>query len=875
LPRSSLISRARARLRGLFHRDVVAGEIREELEFHVRMRAEDYERAGTPAPLAIAQARQRFGNLAHWQDSGYDVRGGGVMETIIQDLKYAARLLRRQPGFSLMAILTLALGIGMTTAIASVIDAAMLRPLPYPDPHELVQLLIEVPRSDRPGGVQRYGPSALDVQTIRALPNSPISVSMWRSIFGSRVADGPEPERVRGMEIDQEYLGLFGVVPIRGRAIQEHDTRPGAAPVAMIGYGYWQRRFGGRDDVVGERIKLDNESVEVIGVLPRSFYRNTPLFVPLKTRPESVARRGTGGAIYGRLKSEVTIERAERELTEILSRVENTSERVPGSIARLQTLLARETSTYWTTANILLGAVGLILLIACVNVGGLLLARGTTRLHELAIRASIGAGRIRIVRQLLTESLLLALIGGTLGIGVAWLTLDSLVANIPLPVTSNAPATLNWSVLGFSLALSLVTGILFGLAPAIRLSRARVSGALARGGQRSGAALSTRGGQWLIGIEIALALVLMTGAGLMIRSFGRLVSTDLGFEPESIMTVQAMPVDLQAPVYSQYYADLLDRIRQMPDVEATGAINHLPLMGSFAFTSVTVGETKKGVTLRQVLPGYFEAMGLQPHAGRFMEQSDLVGGRSVAVIGQRAARFIFGDDPAVGRTVMWDGAPTEVVGVVPDLKVEGAQAPPVMRDMNEVFVLYRPKPTQRPDPLVVVVRPRSDARGLSERLRQAAISVGPRTIVERVRSGSDWLDDTVVTPRRRTILLSLLGGLGLVLALVGVFGMTAYAVARRTREIGVRMAFGATAGNVVREMVRSAAWPIAAGLTVGFVGAWFATELISTFLFETATTDAPTFAGAVVTLALAALIAVWIPARRAARVDPVTSLRSE
>ena len=841
----------------------------------MRMRAEDYERAGTPAPLAIAQAKQRFGNLALWQDSGYDVRGGGVMETIVQDLKYAARLLRRQPGFSLVAILTLALGIGMTTAIASVIDAAMLRPLPYPHPDELVQLLVEVPRPDRPGGISRYGPAALDVQAIRALPNSPISVTAWRSIFGSRIADGPEPERVRGMEIDHEYLGIFGVSPVRGRAIQEYDTRPGAPPVAMIGYGYWQRRFAGRDDVIGQRLKLDNDSVEIIGVLPRSFYRNTPLFVPLKTAPESFARRGTGGATYGRLKKGVTIERAERELTEILARVEITSERVPGSVARLQTLLARETSTYWTTANILLGAVGLILLIACVNVAGLLLARGTTRLHELAIRASIGAGRIRIVRQLLTESLLLALIGGTLGVGVAWLTLDSLVANIPLPVTSNAPATLNWSVLGFSLALSVVTGILFGLAPAIRLSRVRVSGALARGGQRIGAALSTRGGQWLIGVEVALALVLMTGAGLMIRSFDRLVSKDLGFEPESIMTVQAMPADLQGPVYAQYYADFLDRIRQMPDVEATGAINHLPLMGSFSYTSVTVGETKKGVTLRQVLPGYFEAMGLRPLAGRFMEQADSTGGRSVAVIGQRAARFIFDAEQPIGRTLIWNGEPTEVVGVAPDLKVEGAQAPPAMRDFNEVFVLYRPKPTQRPEALVVVVRPRSDARGLSERLRQAAVDVGPRVIVERVRVGSDWLDDTVVTPRRRTVLLSLLGGLGLLLALVGVFGMTAYAVARRTREIGVRMAFGATAGNVVREMVRGALGPIVAGLTVGLVGAWFATQLISTFLFETTTKDAATFAAAAVTLALAALIAVWIPARRAARVDPVTSLRSE
>jgi putative ABC transport system permease protein len=872
-----LWSRVRARLRGLFHRDAVAGEIREELEFHVRMRAEDYERAGTPRRVAIEHARRRFGNVALWQDLGYDVRGGGVMETVFQDLRFAWRLLLRQPGFSLVAILTMALGIGMTTAIASVIDAAMLHPLPYPRPHELVQLSVEVPRPDRPSP-SRFGPSRVDLEAIRSAPNAPVTVAMWRTIFRSPIADGPEPERLRGYEIDEHYLGLFGVAPIRGRGIQAQDTVEGAPPVVLIGYGYWQRRFGSRDEAVGQRLQLDGVSAEIIGVLPMRFYRNTAIWVPLKVTSEMAGMRGSGAVTYGRLRSGITIDEAQRELTEIVSRAASVGIKLtPGWLVRVGTLLDRETTGYWTTANILLGAVGLILLIACVNVAGLLLARGATRTHEVAIRASIGAGRGRIVRQLLTESLLLSLAGAAVGMLVAWWTLDALVANIPLPLSSNAPATLNVRILAFSLLLAVATGLSFGLAPALRLSRVRVTGALAKGNRRTGSALSRRGGQWLVGLEIALALMLITGAGLMIRSFSRLVSVDLGFQPESFVTLQATPAELKAPVFTNYYTGLVDAIRQMPDVEAVGAINHLPLMGSAMFTSVTTDTGREtSITFRQVLPGYFEALGLRPQKGRFPSREDLVSGRDVVVLTERSARALFPDGPAIGRTIkMNKGLRTaEVVGIAPELRVDGAQNVRE-RGYDEVFSMYRPAPDERPDALVIVVRPRSTTSGLIDRLRQTALNVGPRAIVERVRPGTDWLDDTVVTPKRRTVLLSLLGGLGLLLTLIGVFGMTAYSVARRTQEIGVRMALGARPSDVIHTMMTDVARPIALGTIAGLAGSWYATSLISTFLFQTTPTDLPTFAGATVTLLVAALLAVWIPARRAGRVDPIKSLRVE
>jgi predicted permease len=421
--------------------------------------------------------------------------------------------------------------------------------------------------------------------------------------------------------------------------------------------------------------------------------------------------------------------------------------------------------------------------------------------------------------------------------------------------------------------------VLVGLAPALRLSRVRVSSTLARGSRSTGAALSRRGGRWLIGAEVALALVLVAGAALMIKSFNRMMAVDLGFRPESFVTLQASPSEFKAPVFGSYYTRLIDMIRQWPDVAAAGAVNHPPLMGTSRYGRLTTDTgTRVDLTVRQMTAGYFEALGVDPVEGRLPTVAEHASGRRVAVINQRAAKRLFPEGRAAGRLITFENGPVEVIGVVPDLRNMGANdrnMPISMRESVELFVMYQPTPADRPEPLVVFVRPRANAAALDERLRQAAQNAGPKAIVDRVRTGEEWVDATVVTPRRRTVLLSLLGGLGLLLTLIGVFGMTTYAVARRTQEIGVRMAFGATARDVVRDMVRDAAWPVAAGLASGLAGAWGATRVITAFLFETTPTDVPAFVAATALLACAALVAVWIPARRAAHVDPVTSLRSE
>ena len=861
----------RARLRGLLHRNAVADEIREELEFHVRMRAEEYQRRGESLPVAARHAADRVGNLAVLRDRGYDERGGGVMETVLQDVRYGLRLLWHHRGFSAVAIVTLALGIGMSTALASVIDAAMLHPLPYPHPEQLVD--VEIDSLGPNGQRERFGPSIEDVRTLASASHAMQTFGVWRTLAVKPITDGPNPERLSDIEISDGYLELYGVTPLLGRGIRADDMRDDAELVLLLGYDYWTRAFGGREDAIGKTIRFDDGTFTIVGVLPKRFGRDTPIWRPIRLTPFVFTKRGLGTDIDARLRPGVTVEAAEHELTNILARGPDWT---PGQTVRLSSLLDADVRQSRTTVGILAGAVGLILLIACVNVAGLLLARGATRVPELAIRAAIGAGRLRLVRQLLTESLLLAAVGGAAGVLVAWWSLDAIVTNIPITLSTDAPAALNWRVLGFSAALALATGLIFGLAPALRLSRVRVSGALARGSRRTGSPLSRRGGQVLIASETMLALVLLAGAGLMLRSFSRILAVDLGFKPDTIVTLEATPVASDAATFTNYYRSLVDTIRTMPGIAAVGAIDDLPLGGSSMITSVTSATvTTGGANVRQVLPGYFEAMGFAPVSGRFPTDADVAGGRNIAVLNQAEARHLFPDGAVVGRAVTINKTMAEVIGVTRDIRWWSPTAPLNWRQPGEVFTLYRPTADYRPSALIAVVRPAGGTRIVGEQLRQAAQHVGARALVGRVRSGTDWLDDRVVTPKQRTVLLTLLGALGLVLTLVGIIGMTAYAVTRRTQEIGVRMAFGARSADVVRMMLGDAAVPVAIGLVLGIGSAVLATRAIATFLFQTTTTDPATFAAVAVTLATTACLAAWIPARRAARVDPVTALRAE
>jgi predicted permease len=862
-----------ARIRAIARRDAIAGEIHDELRFHVDSRVEQYEREGLTRDEATRKARARIGNVAVHQDRGYDVRGGGVMETIWQDVRYSLRLLARQRGFALVAIVTLALGIGASTAIFSVIDAAILRPLAYPHPEELVEVSVEFAQPD--GRSIRLGPSYTDM--IGWQDTGVFSaIATSRNVAFGRILDAEQPERLDAGEMSLEYLKVFGVAPILGRSLSPDDMTPGAPGVVLLSYNYWRSHFGGTSSVVGQSMRFDDGSATIVGVLPARFESGMAIWRPVQIADPD--QRGSGRSTYARLPPGLTRELAEERLAAAMP--PGPDGRPLKMAVRLQSMLDDTRSGYRTTVNILAGAVGAILLIACVNVAGLLLARGATRQSELAVRASIGAGRGRLIRQLLTESVVLSLAGGLVGALVAWISLNALVANIPIVLSADVAPTMNLRVLAAAIGLTVLTGLLFGLAPALRLSRVTLGATLARGNRRQGSALTRRGGQLLIAVEVALAVVLVAGAALMVRSFAKILSVDLGFNPDAIVTMKVTPLNPDPAVFGQYCTELLRNLRQIPGVAAAGGIDNGLLLTSASSTRFIVEGRANGTSamdfFSQVLPGFFQAIGVAPLHGDLPSETNVVSGRNVLTINETAARTWFPDGRAVGRQVIRPGRVPEtweVGAVVPDVREGGPLSVPRVT----VYTPFRPSADRfaQTRGMTIVVRTNGEIPGLADVLRRTALSVGPRVLVEAVRTGNDLFSQKVIRPRQRTVLLSLLGGLGLALALVGVFGMTAYAVARRTQEIGVRMAFGARAGQVVATMVRDSAWPIVIGTIAGLGGAALATKLIASFLFQTTPTDPGTFAAVAVTLAVAGCLAAWIPARRAARVDPVSALRAE
>jgi len=781
------------------------------------------------------------------------------MSAFWQDVRYSLRLLMRQRGFAAVAILTLGLGIGASTALFSVIDAAVVRPLPYPHSEQLVELLVE---EARPNGVGRLGPSLDEAREWQATGGVLSQVCVWKS-WSPLLVDTGEFERVAYKDLSEGCLEMYGAVPFIGRGITRDDARPGAPAVVLLGYQYWQTRFGGSVDAIGRTLRLPDGPATIIGVAPPWFGRDTGLFRALRFAvAQQESKRGTGAATEARLRPGVTPAQAAAALS--------------GETKVIATSLYEGTTRgYTSTLRTLAGAVVLILLLACVNVAGLLLARGTTRRTELAVRASIGATRARLVRQLLTESLLLAGAAGAVGVALAGLSLDTIVAIIPLTLPSDAPATVNRTVLAFAAAAAVTSALLFGVLPALRLSRA-ARHSLSGAGRQRASGLSRRNGQVLIAVEVAFAMVLLAGAGVMVRSFARLVTEDLGFDAQQVAAMQVVPADPRPAILSAYYPRLVEAVREIPSIAFVGAVDTLPLIGGGTSTRAkTAGPAWTSIDLSQILPGYFEAMGIPLVAGRLPLPADATSGRPVALISADAAKTLFPDRSAVGRrlVVASDNQEREVVGVVGTVHHWGAAEKGSSFERPKVYVLFGQSPAAQP--LSLVIRMRRNMPLPVEQLRTVAGQIGPRVFVEKFRPGADWIGANTMRARHRTQLFGLLGAFGVVLALVGIFSMTAYAVASRTREIGVRMALGARADQVVGTVLRDAAWPVAIGTIAGLAGAAAATKVIASFLFNTSPTDPLTFGLVAATLACVGTLAAWIPARHAARVDPLIALRAE
>jgi putative ABC transport system permease protein len=856
-----------SRLRALVRGRELDRDLQEQITGHLDEATDEYVRQGLSHEEARYAALRSFGGVAHAQEAHRDMRSFGWLEDARRDMRYALRSLQRTPGFAAVAILTLALAIGAATAIFSVIDAALLRPVPYHKPEEIVDIDIGEAFD------QRLAPSANDIESWRAATGVFARIGMGR-LAGSRpvIVDAGVPEHLPVGTASEDFLEVFGIFPILGRGISADDRRPGAPPIVLIGHHYWQTRLLGTSEILGRSILVDGKRATIVGVLPAGFYPDTMVWRPHVVNPVMRAMRGTGVPVLARLRPGLSIDAAARDLTARLA----AAERKPQQRVWLMSLYDDTTAGYGRTIALLSGAVALIVLIACVNVAGLLLARGATRQPELAIRTSIGASRGRLVRQLLAESAVLAVAGGFAGVILAFLTLDAIVGLIPLRLPANVTPAINLHVLAFALTLSVVTSVAFGLAPAFKLSRAGVNAHVAAGRLRHGSALTRRGGQVLIAVEVAMALVLVTGAALMIRSFSKILAIDVGFKPASIVTMGVVPVDTNPAAQAAYYVALLRNVRQIPGIAAAGAADRAPLDGSGSYTGATANGRSTSIAFRGVMPGYFEAIGLPLRDGRFPTDADYAANPPFAVLSESAARAIFPDQEAAGQQFVLGKKTWTVVGVVGDARTKTPLPLDRDRERPGLYLAHHPDALSSFGAgLTVVVRPAGRIPQLAEQLRRAAHAVGPSVIVERIRSGRDWFSDQVATPRQRTMMLSLLGGLGLLLTLVGIFGTTAYAVARRTQEVGIRMALGARAGQMVGAIVRDAAWPVALGIAIGLAGAIAVTRVIASFLFETEPTDPLTFLTTVIALAATALVAAWIPARRAAHVDPVKALRAE
>jgi predicted permease len=851
-------------------------ELDSEIESHLAEATEEYIARGLSPEEARFAAMRDFGGITQAKQVHREMRRFAWLDDARQDIRIACRRLTKDRAATLISMVTLAVGIGVSSALFSVIDATMLRPLPYPNSDQLVEVMVEEDEPD--GKTWRPTPSMNDMRLWQAADDVFTTVAGWGGAFRGRIVDGPQPQRLPVQHFTEGYLTLHGVTPLLGRDFVRDDCLPGSPVVALLGYGYWQSEYGGRLDVLGESVRFDDGVATIVGVLPAWFNADKPLTLPLRIPENQVSLRGTGRlSVYGRLRPDVTMEQARERLSARMPEGRLPNGKLMGAVrAVVESRLDAAISGNRTTITVLSGAVALILLIACVNVAALLLARGAAREPELAIRASLGAGRGRLVRQMLAESVVLAGCGAALGVLLAWASLDALVANMPLRLPDNSPIAVNLAVLASTAALLIPTVLLFGLLPAIRLSRARIPPALARGRQL-GSPLTRRGGQWLIAAETALALVLLAGAGLMIRSFARITATDLGFEADRLITMQVLPLDRNIASHADYYTRLLQQIKTLPGISSAGLVDYFALGGGTSYSTFVANGKPTPSTQFTVMPGYLETIGARLRDGRFLSETDDPGGLRGVVINETAAQKMFGAGAAVGQTFsrMADKQPPwTVVGVIADIRHRGP-IDPRSQGEAQIFFPYQPEATDRIQAMTIVMRSSGNTPRLAEQLRAMALAVGPRVLVESIRSSNDLFGERVITPKRRTVLLTLLGALGLALALVGIFGMTAYSVVRRTPEIGVRIAFGARAGQVVSTILRDAVVPIVIGTVIGLAASLLVTPVIKSFLFETEPAEPATLVSVAAILVLAGCLAAFASARRAARIDPAISLRAE
>ncbi|MFZ0819935.1 MAG: ABC transporter permease [Candidatus Acidiferrales bacterium] len=874
-----------ASISNLFRRRRVEGDLDAEVRGYAALLEDERTRDGMNSYEAKRSARIEMGGPEQVKEEVRSARSGAWLETLSQDIRFGARTLRKNPGFTAIVVLTLALGIGANSAIFSVVDAVLLRPLPYRQPERLVTVF----ESKAPNDFLSRGAV------------SPANFLDWRvqnSVFdqigavmlpGYNITGTDRPERIFGANISGGMLHMVGSQPLLGREFDAADDRPGAAPVLMISQSLWQRRFGGDPQIIGKSLRMGTVSFTVVGILPADLQfplSDLDVWVPLEQiiPPRDMQFRDAHYLdVFARLKPGVTLSQAREDMNRIAASLKqafpNTHSGAGAVVVPLQDDLI---SDIRPGLLILLVAVGFVLLIACANVANLMLVRAVGRQKEMSVRLALGAGRFRLVRQMLTESLLLSVVGGAAGLLVAAWARQALLALRPVSLPLYNSIGTDSRVLLFTLALSIFTGILFGLVPALRVARSDLNLTLraASHGMTVGAGAHRLRGVF-VASEIAISLVLLIGAGLLIRSFLVLRGGSLGFRMDHIVTAR---VSIPPDKYTEdaqvvgFYDRLIESVRGLPAVEDAGMVSALPLAGRFSDAALDIvgrppraEPAMENALIRFADSQYFGVLGITVLQGRGILERDRPGASRVVVISESMARRFWPQGSPVGEHLKVymgiDQSPWEVVGVVNDVRFSIAAEPE-----PTIYFPYSQNPYRF---MVLTVRTHADPKTVIESIRGAAQTIDPDQPLSQIRTLDELMARVLVPWRFSMTLFGAFAALALVLAAAGIYGVISYTVGQRTNEIGIRMTLGAQARDILRMILRQGMGVVFAGIAVGLAGASYLTRFMVTQLYGVHPTDAVTFAAIPVILAVVAFAACYFPARRAMRVDPMVALRYE
>ena len=877
------------RLRSLARRGQVESELDEELRYHLEQQIEANLALGMTADEARYAALRAMGGVEQQKERCRDMRRVSMIEDLIRDLRYGVRVLAKSPLFTAISVVTLALGIGANTAIFSVVNALLLRPLPYRDADRIV-MVWEI----SPTGRHQNVTSRANFLRWREQTSSFENLAAFTDQRLNLTGDG-EPEQVSVQLATPELFQILGVEPLLGRALAPDDARPDAPSTVVLSYGLWQRRYGGDPQAVGRTITLNGAPCLVAGVMPLGFQwqvgqnsgigRPAEIWAVLSMPTEGPATLGRFLSVVAFLKPDVSFEQADAEMKTIAARIaQDVPQYNAGTSAEVLPLREQFVGNVRPALLMLLGAVGFVLLIACANVANLQLARAASRQKEVALRTALGAHRGRIVRQLLTESLLLSLLGSLVGLGLAWWGIKALLAISPRDLINLQAIGIDPAVLGWSLGVSLLTGLIFGLAPAFEAARVNLNDALKEGGSKgAGGQGGNRLRNMLVIAEVALALVLLVSAGLLVKSFDRLQKIDTGFDTDNVLT---MVVPLSTRKYQEdrqvinFFREATGRIRSLPGVRDVGMVNYLPLYGGLGAATIFTIEGQPAperghepsTTVRVADPGYFRTMGISLRRGRTFTDAETTEARHVVLISEAMARRHFPDEDPIGKRISVaffpEPNPTEIIGVVEDVRYDS------LVEEAEPTVYFAHSELTYPF-MTLAVRADGDPLAVAPAVRREISALDADQPVSDVRSMAQVMAETVGRARFNTQLLALFAGLATLLAAVGIFGVMNYSVTLRTREIGIMLALGAQPGRVRLLVLRQGFLLTFIGVGIGLGGALALTRLLSGLLFGVEASDPATFAAIAVLLTLVSLFACYLPARRATKVDPLVALRYE